>query len=236
MPGHTTLHGNVESGERCGTAPRCRSHRTCGRPESRRWAANPAARSACGTAQARPLEFEKNKRMPLWSLLIPIAAATLLGVGYLLHLGMLLAGACAAALIGAVIAAVHHAEVVAHRVGEPFGTLVLAIAITVIEVALIASMMLAGGPDKAALARDTIFSAIMIICIGVVGICLLLGGLRHREQSFRIEGVNSALANRLQTSLNLALGSALASGRTHMMQGAIHLVIFAAFLFLALVP
>jgi Ca2+:H+ antiporter len=91
----------------------------------------------------------------------------------------------AAALIGAVVAAVHHAEVVAHRVGEPFGTLVLAVAVTVIEVALILSMMLAGGPDKATLPRDTIFAAVMIICNGVVGICLLVGGLRHREQFFR---------------------------------------------------
>ena len=76
-------------------------------------------------------------------------------------------------LIGAVIAAVHHAEVVAHRTGEPFGTLVLAVAITVIEVALIVSIMLAGGADKASLPRDTIFAAVMIICNGVVGLCLL---------------------------------------------------------------
>ena len=97
-------------------------------------------------------------------------------------------------LISVVLAAVHHAEVVAHRVGEPFGTLVLAIAVTVIEVALIVSMMLAGGDEAAALPRDTIFAAVMIICNGVVGICLLVGGLRHREQAFRLEGVNAALA------------------------------------------
>jgi Ca2+:H+ antiporter len=103
-------------------------------------------------------------------------------------------GRAALALVGAVVAAVHHAEVVAHRVGEPFGTLVLAVAITVIEVALIVSMMLAGGPDKATLPRDTIYAAVMIICTGVVGICLLAGGLRHREQSFRVEGTGSALA------------------------------------------
>jgi Ca2+:H+ antiporter len=101
---------------------------------------------------------------------------------------------CTAGLIGAVLAAVHHAEVVAHRVGEPFGTLVLAVAITVIEVALIVSLMRAGGADKAALPRDTIFSALMIICNGVVGLCLLVGGLHHREQSFRIEGANTGLA------------------------------------------
>src|SRR4029453_4338270 len=94
----------------------------------------------------------------------------------------------------AVLAAVHHAEVVAHRVGEPFGTLILALAVTVIEVALIVSMRPAGGPDKSALPRDTIFSAIMIICNGAVGLCLLAGGIRHHEQSFRLEGATSALA------------------------------------------
>jgi Ca2+:H+ antiporter len=93
-----------------------------------------------------------------------------------------------------VVAAVHHAEVVAHRVGEPFGTLVLAVAITVIEVALIVSMMLAGGPGTATLPRDTIYAAVMIICTGVVGICLLAGGISHHEQTFRLEGTNSALS------------------------------------------
>jgi Ca2+:H+ antiporter len=96
--------------------------------------------------------------------------------------------------VGAVIAAVHHAEVIAHRVGEPFGTLVLALAVTVIEVALIVSMMLAGGPDKATLPRDTIFSTLMIICNGVVGLCLVVGSLRHHEQVFRSEGANAGLA------------------------------------------
>lgn len=94
----------------------------------------------------------------------------------------------------AVISSVHHAEVVAQRVGEPFGTLVLALAITVIEVALVVSMMIAGGSDSATVPRDTIYAAVMIICNGVVGICLVLGGLRHKEQIFRIEGTNSGLA------------------------------------------
>ncbi|WP_428417931.1 calcium:proton antiporter [Methylibium sp.] len=132
--------------------------------------------------------------MPRWALLLPFAAAALLGAALALPMNGGIAAACAVALIGAVIAAVHHAEVVAHRVGEPFGTLVLAIAITVIEVALIVSMMLAGGEGKAELPRDTIFSAVMIICTGVVGICLLVGGLHHHEQSFQLDGANSALA------------------------------------------
>ena len=133
-------------------------------------------------------------RMPLWAWLVPLVGAALLGASLLLAPGPALLAAYALVLVGAVIAAVHHAEVVAHRVGEPFGTLVLAVAITVIEVALIVSVMLAGGPDKAALPRDTIFSAVMIITTGVVGLCLLVGGLRHHEQSFQLAGANSALA------------------------------------------
>jgi Ca2+:H+ antiporter len=88
--------------------------------------------------------------MPAWALVLPLGAAGLLAASLGLPMGAALAAACVLALVGAVIAAVHHAEVVAHRVGEPFGTLVLAVAITVIEVALIVSMMLAGGPDAAA--------------------------------------------------------------------------------------
>ncbi|WP_373690493.1 calcium:proton antiporter [Sphingobium sp. DEHP117] len=93
-----------------------------------------------------------------------------------------------------VIAAVHHAEVIAHKLGEPFGTLVLALAVTVIEVGLILSLM-SGAPDGAAtLARDTVIAAVMIILNGLVGICLLIGGLRHHEQTFQQAGVSAALA------------------------------------------
>ncbi|MFI4931694.1 MAG: calcium:proton antiporter, partial [Burkholderiales bacterium] len=132
--------------------------------------------------------------MSRWPLVVPLLAAGLLAVAMAWPGGTLLAWVCAAALMGAVLAAVHHAEVVAHRVGEPFGTLVLAVAVTVIEVALIVSVMLGGGDDKATLPRDTIFSAVMIICNGVVGLCLVVGGLRHHEQTFRIEGATSSLA------------------------------------------
>jgi len=98
------------------------------------------------------------------------------------------------ALIATVFAAVHHAEVVALRVGEPFGTLVLALAVTTIEVALIVSMMIAGGSDTAGLARDTLFAAVMIVCNGIIGMCLLAGGLRHHEQGFQMRGANAALS------------------------------------------
>jgi len=132
--------------------------------------------------------------MPLWSWLIPVAASTLLVVGWLAPVRPVLALLCAAALIGTVIAAVHHAEVVAHRIGEPFGTLVLTVSITIIEVALIVTLMLGGGADKAVLPRDTIFAAIMITCNAVVGLCLVIGGLRYHEQSFHVLGSNAALA------------------------------------------
>ena len=91
------------------------------------------------------------------------------------------------------MAAVHHAEVIAHKIGEPYGTLVLAIAVTIIEVSLIVSLMLSGGPDTATLARDTVFAAVMIILTGIIGICLLVGGIHHREQIFGRYGVSSAL-------------------------------------------
>lgn len=99
----------------------------------------------------------------------------------------------AAALISVVLAAVHHAEVIAHRVGEPAGTLVLAIAITIIEVALIVSLMLTGGSETHTLARDTVFAAIMIILTGIIGLCLLAGGVRYREQHFGRHGTSAAL-------------------------------------------
>jgi Ca2+:H+ antiporter len=97
-------------------------------------------------------------------------------------------------LAASVLAAVHHAEVVAHRVGEPFGSLVLAVAVTVIEVALIVTLMIAGGPDASTLARDTVFAAVMITCNGIVGVCLLIGALRTRVASFNAEGTATALA------------------------------------------
>ena len=130
----------------------------------------------------------------MWTRLIPILSLALLVAAVIAGVGTLLGILCGAALIAAVIVAVHHAEVVAHRVGEPLGTLVLALAVTAIETALILSMMIAGGDDMAALPRDSIYAAVMIICNGVVGICVLLGGLAHREQTFRVEGAGAGIA------------------------------------------
>jgi Ca2+:H+ antiporter len=104
------------------------------------------------------------------------------------------AAVAGAVLIAAVFASVYHAEVVAHRIGEPFGTLVLALAVTIIEVALIVSVMLGVSADKAGLARDTVFAVVMIVCNGIVGLCLLWGGMRHHEQGFQVRGASAALA------------------------------------------
>ena len=97
-------------------------------------------------------------------------------------------------LIVAVVAAVHYAEVIAHKIGEPFGTIVLAISVTIIEVSLIVAMMLSDSEGAAYIARDAVFAAIMIVMNGVVGLCIFIGGLNHRELDFRIEGPNSAIA------------------------------------------
>lgn len=131
--------------------------------------------------------------LPLWSIAAPAAGWLLLALS-LLGLGGWFALLLAVGLMASVLAAVHHAEVVAHRVGEPYGTLVLAIAITVIEVALIVSLMLAGGPTTAALARDTVFAAVMIILNGILGLCLLVGASRHHTQVFGQHGVSASLA------------------------------------------
>lgn len=132
--------------------------------------------------------------MAVWTWLIPAISVVVLGGALVAGVGPWLAVLCAAVLIGAVIAAVHHAEVVAHRVGEPFGTLLLAVAVTVIEVSLILSLVIAGGDDAAVIPRDTIYAAVMIICNGVVGICILVGGIAHHEQTFRVEGSSGGLA------------------------------------------
>jgi Ca2+:H+ antiporter len=132
--------------------------------------------------------------MVAWTWLIPALSFALLVGTTWAGVGTLLALSCAVGVIGAVVAAVHHAEVVAHRVGEPFGTLVLAVAVTAIEASLILSIMSTGGQDVAVLARDTIYAAVMIICNGVVGLCILVGGLVHHEQTFRVEGSGAGLA------------------------------------------
>ena len=131
---------------------------------------------------------------PLWTWAWPAVAWVILLTAASLGAGEIVVALAGVALIGTVFAAVYHAEMVAHRVGEPFGTLVLAVAVTVIEVALIVSVMISAPVEKAGLARETVYAAVMIVCNGIVGLCLLLGGARHHEQGFHIHGASAALA------------------------------------------
>ncbi|MEU7615531.1 ionic transporter y4hA [Micromonospora rifamycinica] len=133
-------------------------------------------------------------RMSDWTIVVPVLAVLLLLVTWNRELPGPLVAVVAAFLAGAVLAAVHHAEVVAHKVGEPYGSLVLAVAVTVIEVALIVTLMISGGDKTQALARDTVFAAVMITCNGILGLSLLLGALRRRVAVFNPEGTGGALA------------------------------------------
>lgn len=134
-----------------------------------------------------------NGRLPKWTWIWPSLGLLLLAITFSLEMKLLAVSICGLVIFGVVFAAVYHAEIIAHRVGEPFGTLVLALCVTVIEGALIISLMLLG-PEKATLARDTVFATVMIICNGLVGLCLLAGGLRHHEQGFQLQGAMAALA------------------------------------------
>ncbi|MEU0226052.1 ionic transporter y4hA [Streptomyces sp. NPDC006284] len=129
-----------------------------------------------------------------WTTVVPVAAVVLLAFTWGRDLPGGLVALLTVVLAVAVLAAVHHAEVVAHRVGEPFGSLVLAVAVTVIEVALIVTLMADGGEKGATLARDTVFAAVMITCNGVVGLSLLVASLRHGIAVFNPEGTGAALA------------------------------------------
>jgi len=133
------------------------------------------------------------RRVP-WTVVTPVAAGVALALAWGRHPGDVVLIGLAVLLVGAVLAAVHHAEVVAHRVGEPFGSLVLAVAVTIIEVALIVSLMVSGGDDTATLARDTVFAAVMISVNGIVGMCLLVSSLRHHLAVFNPEGTGAALS------------------------------------------
>jgi Ca2+:H+ antiporter len=131
-------------------------------------------------------------RIPLSTIILPV-----LGVAAWLIIGKVglawLAIVIAAVLLGNVVSAVRHAEVVALRVGEPFGTLVLAISVTVIEVGLIISMMLSGEPNPALL-RDSVHAVVMLVVHGLAGLCIVVGAFRERETEFRVEGANAFLA------------------------------------------
>src|SRR6202008_5024300 len=135
-----------------------------------------------------------HSEMPKSSWIFPALAVALFAAVTIAHYdftpspaGLVFAAVLLVILFGTVFAAVHHAEVIAERIGEPFGTLLLTLAVTVIEVALIATIMLGDKPVPT-LARDTVFAVVMIVCNGLVGICILAGGLRYREQDVQVTG------------------------------------------------
>ena len=138
--------------------------------------------------------MKKTSIVDIFLYLFPVTSIAVLILMRSFAVEGLLAGIAIALLLCAVVSAVHHAEVIAHKVGEPFGTLTLALAVTVIETSLIVSMLFNSTEKISSLPRDTIYSTVMIICNGVVGLCLLIGGLHHKEQFFKIEGTGSGFA------------------------------------------
>ena len=175
-----------------------------------------------------------------WSFVVPMTAYAVLAEFWGHPLGWKLVPLVTVSLVAAVLVAVHHAEIVALRVGEPFGTLILALAITVIEVTLIVSLMISGGAVTTALARDTVFATVMITCNGAVGLCLLLGALRHRVLAFQVDGVNpalSVLATLTTLTLVLPTYTTSTSGPTFSnlqlaFAGVVSLTLYSAFVFI----
>ena len=134
-----------------------------------------------------------NRHNPSWTFLLPAGSVLVLLAYALLPKMGIIVFFLGLGVVAGVISAVHHAEVIAHRVGEPFGTLVLALSVTIIEAALIISMMLSAPEEAMTLPRDTIFAAVMIILNGIIGLSLLVGGSRHLVQGFSLEGVTASL-------------------------------------------
>lgn len=126
-----------------------------------------------------------------WTWVAPSAAWLLIVANFGAAVPILL---LATVMIATVLAAVHHAELVAHRVGEPFGTFLLAVAVTIIELGLIITLMSEAGAGAASLARDTVFAAVMIILNGLIGACIFIGAIVHKEQIFKQTGVSASLA------------------------------------------
>ena len=129
-----------------------------------------------------------------WTTTLPLLGAILYLAGYS-NSGTLFQVIAGVLLIGSVLSAVHHSEIVAHRVGEPYGTIILAVAITIIEVSVIVSLMISGGDQAISLARDTVYAATMLILNGIVGLSLFLGGLKHHEQTFSKHSATIALVS-----------------------------------------
>jgi Ca2+:H+ antiporter len=177
---------------------------------------------------------------PWWSWAWPAAAWIVLAIAAAAGVTAWVMTAAGIVLIATVFSAVYHAEVVAHRVGEPLGTLVLAVAVTVIEVALIVSVMIAQPVEKVGLARDTVFAAVMLVCNGIVGLCLLVGGARHHEQGFQLQGASAAMAvltalttlSLIVPNYTLTTPGPMFSQSQLIFAGAVSLVLYACFVFI----
>lgn len=151
---------------------------------------------------------------PSWSVAAPVLGLVVLAATWNRELPVVAAALVGLVLAGAVLTAVHHAEMVAAKVGEPFGTLILAVAVTVIEVALILTLMLTTPDEAATLARDTAFAAVMIILTGVIGACLLAGTIKHHAQDFKAEGASGAISGiTVLVTLTLVLPAFTTSSR-----------------------
>ncbi|ULQ57869.1 ionic transporter y4hA [Flavihumibacter rivuli] len=169
---------------------------------------------------------------------IPILAWIIFFLNQSFHSPVLLVLAVLA-LLAAVMDAVHHAEIISQRVGEPYGALVLALSVTIIEVSIIISLMFEGGQYQAGLARDTVFSAVMIILNGLVGLSVLVGGWKHRDQVFSLQGVRSALTVLVAISVltfilpnfTQSIPGPFYNGQQLLFVAIITLVLYGAFLF-----
>jgi Ca2+:H+ antiporter len=188
------------------------------------------------------MEYKSVERIPWWAWAAPSAACILLimmSAGIFRSENSVALLAAAILLAGSVFAAVHHAEVVALRVGEPMGSIVLAVAVTVIEVALIVSLMLSASTGNETFARDTVYSAVMLVLNGVVGFCLLIGGARHHEQNFQAQGATAALGvlgalatiTLILPNYTIATPGPLYSKSQLIVVGTISLCLYAMFLF-----
>jgi Ca2+:H+ antiporter len=144
--------------------------------------------------------MKSTNAIPLWTIFLPAIGWFVFYIGHYISWPPFFI-ISAISLIGVVLSAVYHAETIAHRVGEPFGTLVLALAVTLIEVSLIVSLMFAGGKDTSVLARDTVFAAVMIILNGMIGLSIFSGGIRFREQNFVQQGITAALTTLVAISV-----------------------------------
>ncbi|MEV8514209.1 ionic transporter y4hA [Dactylosporangium sp. NPDC051484] len=134
------------------------------------------------------------ERLLGWVAIVPVLALVVLAFTWHRTLPGFVIAVVVVLLAGAVLAAVHHAEVVAHRVGEVFGALILAVAVTIIEVGMIVALSIDGGTKAQTLGRDTVFAAVMVTCNGIVGLTLLIGALRQHVAEFNAEGTGAALA------------------------------------------